>query len=84
MRFLPERQLDIAAMDYPGSGLSDAVFMSSRDGVHWDRPFMEAWVRPGTDQRNWSHRSCTPAPGLVQTGRRRMVYVPFGKLRLVN
>ena len=67
MRFLPERQLDIAAMDYPGSGLSDAVFMSSRDGVHWDRPFMEAWVRPGTDQRNWSHRSCTPAPGLVQT-----------------
>ena len=67
MRFLPERQLDIAAMDYPGSGLSDAVFMSSRDGVHWDRPFMEAWVRPGMDQRNWSHRSCTPAPGLVQT-----------------
>ena len=67
MRFFPERQLDIAAMDYPGQGLSDAIFMSSRDGVHWDRTFMEAWLRPGTDQRNWSHRSCTPAPGLVQT-----------------
>ena len=75
MRFLPERQLDIAAMDYPGAGLSDAVFMSSRDGVHWDRTFMEAWVRPGTDQRNWSHRSCTPAPGLVQTGDEWSIYL---------
>ncbi|NKB66389.1 MAG: hypothetical protein GKR89_04970 [Candidatus Latescibacteria bacterium] len=75
MRFLPERQLDIAAMDYPGQGLSDAIFMSSRDGVHWDRTFMEAWLRPGTDQRNWSHRSCTPAPGLVQTGDEWSMYI---------
>jgi hypothetical protein len=67
MRFFPERQLDIAAMDYPGKGLSDAVFISSRDGVHWDRSFMEAWIRPGTDQRNWTHRNCTTAPGLVET-----------------
>ncbi|MCY4606665.1 MAG: hypothetical protein OXE49_20730, partial [Gemmatimonadetes bacterium] len=57
------------------SGLSDAVFMSSRDGVHWDRPFMEAWVRPGMDQRNWSHRSCTPAPGLVQTADEWSMYL---------
>jgi hypothetical protein len=75
MRFLPERQLDIAAMDYPGQGLSDAVFMSSRDGVHWDRTFMEAWIRPGTDQRNWSHRSCTPAPGLIQTNDEWSMYI---------
>ena len=67
MRFLPDRELDTAGMPYPGNGLSDAVFMSSRDGVHWDRTFLEAWLRPGRDQRNWSHRSCTPAPGLVQT-----------------
>lgn len=67
MRFLPERQFDTTGMVYPGAGLSDAVLMSSRDGINWDRSFMEAWVRPGTDQRNWSHRSCTPAPGLVQT-----------------
>ncbi len=67
MRFLPDRVVDTAGMDYPGRGLSDAVFMSSRDGVHWTRTFPEAWIRPGTDYRNWSHRSCTPAVGLVET-----------------
>ena len=68
MRFVPRRERDTAGMDYPGGGLSDAVFMSSRDGVHWDRTFMEAWIRPGLDQKNWSHRSCTPAVGIVETG----------------
>lgn len=68
MRFVPEREKDTDRMDYPGPGVSDAVFMSSRDGLHWDRTFMEAWVRPGLDQQNWTHRNCTPAPGIVETG----------------
>ncbi len=67
MRFMPDRTLTTEGMDYPQKGLSDAVFMSSRDGVSWDRTFLEAWVRPGTTQRNWTHRSCTPAPGILQT-----------------
>jgi hypothetical protein len=67
MRFVPERTKDIAEMDYPGEGVSDAVFMSSRDGVHWDRTFLEAWLRPGPDPRNWTHRNQTPAAGLVET-----------------
>lgn len=67
-RFLPDRILDTEGMDYPGGGLSDAIFMSSRNGVDWDRTFLEAWVRPGLDQRNWTHRSCTPAPGILETG----------------
>lgn len=48
-------------------GVSDAVFMSSRDGVHWDRPFLEAWVRPDEDQHNWTDRCNMPAWGIVQT-----------------
>ncbi len=67
MRFVPERSKETAGMDYPGAGLSDAVFMSSRDGVHWDRTFMEAWLRPGLDPRNWTHRNQTPAVGIVET-----------------
>lgn len=66
-RFVPERTLDTEGMDYPGDGLSDAVFMSSRDGVHWDRTFCEAWIRPGLDQRNWTHRNIAPAVGIVET-----------------
>lgn len=67
MRFVPERQKNIEGMDYPGEGLSDAVFMSSRDGVHWDRTFLEAWIRPDYDQRNWTHRSNIPAAGIIET-----------------
>ncbi len=63
-RFVPERT-KVAAMKEPG--VSDAVFMSSRDGLNWDRPFLEAWLRPGTDQRNWTQRSNMPAWGIVLT-----------------
>lgn len=66
-RFFPERVLDTEGMDYPGKGLSDAAFMTSRDGVHWDRTFRQAWVRPGLDRRNWTHRNCTPAVGILET-----------------
>lgn len=48
-------------------GVSEAVFMSSRDGVHWDRRFMEAFVRPGRDPLDWVHRDHMVATGLLQT-----------------
>jgi hypothetical protein len=41
--------------------------MSSRDGVLWDRPFLEAWVRPGPDPKNWTDRNTMPAWGIVET-----------------
>ena len=71
MRFLPEREppVDISEMDYPGrGGVSDGLMMSSRDGVHWNRTFMEAWLRGGLDKRNWTHRNQTPGIGILQTG----------------
>lgn len=64
-RYLPGRK-EIA--EHPHPGVSDAVFMSSRDGVHWDRPFLEAWVRPGPDPKNWTDRNNMPATGIVTTG----------------
>lgn len=67
MRFLGERTKDTDGMDYPGEGVCDAVFITSRDGEHWDRTFMEAWVRPGPDRMNWTHRNQTPAVGIVPT-----------------
>lgn len=52
---------------HPYTGLSDAKFMSSRDGVNWDRRFMQAWLRPGRDPLGWTDRTNMPAQGIVQT-----------------
>ena len=62
-RFQPWR----AVVDEPPhAGLSDGVFMSSRDGVHWNR-FIEAFIRPGRDPRNWVHRTNAVSTGLART-----------------
>ena len=48
----------------PGqSGVSDAVFMTSRDGVNWDRIFTEPWIEEGVD----TTRSNMPAWGIIET-----------------
>ena len=52
---------------YDGSGLNDIVFMSSRDGVHFDRSFMEGFMRPGLDKRNWHERGIYFHHGIFQT-----------------
>lgn len=69
MRFVPERT-HIGLEYQKTDGLSDAVFMSSRDGLKWDRRFMEAFIRPGLYEGNWggAHGNNTPAWGIIQTG----------------
>ena len=65
----PKRYVQWRTMhpDVSGSGVSEGVFMSSRDGVRWDRRFMEAFVRPGRDPRSWVHRTNMIAAGVVPT-----------------
>jgi hypothetical protein len=43
--------------------------VTSRDGLRWDRTFMEAFVRPGLDRDNWTSRSINVCRGIIQTGR---------------
>ena len=50
-----------------GPGVNDIVFMSSRDGLRFDRSFMEAWVRPGLDPDNWHERAVYMERGILQT-----------------
>ena len=52
---------------YDGTGVNDIVFMSSRDGVHFDRSFMEGFMRPGLDKRNWHERGIYFQHGIFQT-----------------
>lgn len=68
MRFVPERKytgLEHRKTD----GLSDAVLISSHDGLHFDRTFMEASIRPGLDPQNWgnAHGNQTPVWGIIET-----------------
>ena len=62
-RFLPFRS---KVQDEINNGLSDGVFMTSRDGVHWRR-YLEAFIRPGRDERNWVHRTNAVSRGILQT-----------------
>jgi len=50
-----------------GPGVSDIVFMSSLDGLHFDRSFMKAFIRPGLDEGNWHERSLYMERGILQT-----------------
>ena len=64
-RFVPDRKFH---QGWQHDGLSEGVFMSSRDGLHWDRRFMEAFIRPGPDPDNWTERNLITAVGIVPTG----------------
>ena len=47
--------------------VTDAVFMSSRDGLHFDRRFLEAFIRPGLDPGRWVTRNNLPGRGIIAT-----------------
>ena len=54
--------------DWPnGPGVNDIALMSSRDGITWDRSFMEAFIRPGLDKENWHERGIYFERGIFQT-----------------
>jgi len=62
-RFLPDRK---KVAEHPFPGLSDGVFMSSRDGLHWDR-WLEAFIRPGPQRERWWERNNMTAWGMLVT-----------------
>ena len=55
-----------------GSGVNDIAFMSSRDGLNFDRSFMGAFLRPGLDQENWHERGIYMETGILQTSPEEM------------
>lgn len=84
MRFLAFRNAELPKEYDPlrGKGLTDSVFMSSRDGIHWSRRFLEAFVRPGPDPLNWTDRNNTVSLGLVPTGSGEMSVYYLQHVRL--
>jgi len=64
-RYVHDRERDF--YNSSDTGVSDCVFMSSRDGINFDRTFLEAYVRPGLDRKNWVNRNNMMALGIVET-----------------
>ncbi len=61
-RFVPERH----KTQHPVPGVSDGVFMSSRDGKTWKR-WREAFIRPGIQPERWINRNNMVAWGIIET-----------------
>ena len=47
---------------------AEGLFMTSRGGNRYHRTFMEGFVKPGLDRRNWVSRCNYPGLGVVPTG----------------
>lgn len=55
---------------------TDILLTASRGGVSFKRNFLEAFIRPGRDLRNWTSRANYAARGMVQTAPDEMsIYV---------
>jgi len=52
--------------EHPHPGISDAILISSRDGLHFQRR-EEAFIRPGPEPEVWTDRNNYPAWGMIQT-----------------
>ncbi|MEW5902528.1 MAG: hypothetical protein AB1715_13765, partial [Acidobacteriota bacterium] len=62
MRFVPERK----AGEHKFPGVSDSLFMSSRDGLRWKR-WPESFLRPGLQEERWVNRNNMIGWGLLLT-----------------
>ncbi|MBM3536197.1 MAG: hypothetical protein FJX60_24595 [Alphaproteobacteria bacterium] len=71
-RFMPER-----------GESTDIMFMTSRRGGRFDRPFREAFIRPGLDPARWGNRANYAALNIVPTGPSEMsIYTISGRYTL--
>lgn len=73
MRFTDERK---CVSGHPESGISDAILMTSRDGVHWDRSVKDAWLSGGVEEdREWTQRNFITAGGIIERDDKFFFYV---------
>jgi len=65
---------------------TDTVLMSSRDGYFFGRRFMEAFLRPGPDPRNWRPHVNQMALGMLPLNKNEisMYYTDNSRLPTVN
>ncbi len=72
MRFQEGRT---ALQGYNDVGISDAILMTSRDGIHWDRSIHDAWITGGFYDHEWTQRNFIVCPGIIERGNDFLFYV---------
>ena len=80
-RFMPGRQAvsdaeakQIGVHPQYFKDCSDGVLLTSRGGYHYDRTFLEGFLRPGPGLENWVSRDNYPGLNLVGTGAAEMSF----------
>ena len=70
-RYIPERKF---LAEWSHDGLSDVLFLASRDGAQFFWPGPQAFLRPGPDLQNWHVRSIFFAPHVLPAGGSEMAF----------
>jgi len=68
----PEQAAEIDVHPSYWGDVSDGVLMTSRGGNHYERTFLESFLRPGPEPGNWVSRTNYPGLGVVPTGNGEM------------
>ncbi len=78
-RFFPEKvalpaEQARALVQNPGYRIasSDSILMTTRGGSHYERTFLDAFIRPGPTPEDWIARDNAPALGVVPANGREM------------
>jgi len=72
MRFNPDRHLITEHWDF---GVSDCMFISSRDGHDWTMTDASPWIYPGLDKEEWTERNFIVSTGIIEIGDYFNLYV---------
>lgn len=72
MRFSPER---VKVPEHGKPGVSDCMFMSSRDGTDWKVDLKKPWIYPGIDPRQWTQRNFIVSAGIIDMNDEFSVYI---------
>jgi len=60
---------------YGSNGVSDALMLFSRDGVHWTHTVREPWLAGGLYEHEWTQRNFITLGGIVEAENDFLIYV---------
>ena len=80
MRFHEQRKkvFEFNGNPHGSNGVSDMVFMTSRDGHNWDRTIREGYLCGSLEQNEWTQRNFIASSGIISRDDKFIIYVQKG------